>query len=155
MTSSVIMLDKSEKEAIQKLQFEIIKIQQKLKSLPQQIKQLSISKAICKEKINNICKEWILLLNIHKKLLYEWTDNIEQKQLNKYEKMNNKLNNELNLLTETKKKCRRVLMSCGSSVDDLWYAKTITNNNNSKDNIVTIVNNCILKLNKSLLLSRN
>eukprot|EP01084_Bolivina_argentea_P151791 264905_1 len=45
-----------------------------------------------------------------------------------------------------------------SCINDIWSTQTIGNNDNnddSKDNIVTLVNNCVLKLNKSLVLSRN
>eukprot|EP01084_Bolivina_argentea_P006298 11934_1 len=93
---SVIISNKNEKEAIQKLKCEIIKIKQKLESIPKQKTQLSVSKERLKIQIYAICDQFI--------------DNIEQKELNKYDNIDKKLNNYLNLLTETKLKCQNVIL---------------------------------------------
>eukprot|EP01084_Bolivina_argentea_P115249 204977_1 len=101
-----------------------------------------------------ICEYNCMRINAERYIqeIKEWIDNIEQKELNKYKKIHENLNKELNLLTHMKLKCQKMLFN------DMWSKQIIENNDNnneSNNDILSLVNNCILKLNKSLLLSPN
>ena len=107
-----------------------------------------------KKEINKVCQEWIALITKHEKSLYEWIDNIEQEELDKHKVLDKKLNDELQSLQDTKSKCQG-LMSF-ASMDDLWKPKQADiNMDDEKDNIVSLVEKCVAKLDKSLLISRN
>ena len=107
-----------------------------------------------KKEINKVCQDWIALITKHEKSLYEWIDNIEQEELDKHKVLDKKLNDELQSLQETKSKCQG-LMSF-ASMDDLWKPKQADiNMDDEKDNIVSLVEKCVAKLDKSLLIPRN
>ena len=107
-----------------------------------------------KKEINKVCQEWIALITKHEKSLYEWIDNIEEEELDKHKVLDKKLNDELQSLQDTKSKCQG-LMSF-ASMDDLWKPKQADiNMDDEKDNIVSLVEKCVAKLDKSLVIPLN
>eukprot|EP01084_Bolivina_argentea_P261454 441838_1 len=157
-SSSIIMLDKQEKEAIKLLSSKSFEIESKLTrartSLPKHSKKLSASKELIKQEISNICNEWIKLIHEHKKSLYQWVESVEETELNKNKSINKKLNDELHLIQETKLKCQG-LMSY-ASINDIWTPKqSQSNEQSSKDNILSLVTDCVSKLDKTLDISEN
>ena len=110
---------------------------------------VSIGKEALKKEVSGVCQEWIKLINNHEKSLHEWIDSMEQQELDKHKSINDKLNGELKLVQETKTKCRG-LMSF-ASVDDIFKTSASNeDNDDSKDNIVSLVDKCVSQLDKSL-----
>eukprot|EP01084_Bolivina_argentea_P261455 441841_1 len=149
-SGSILMLDTKEKEAIQLLSATLFDIESKLKLLPEYSNKLSLSKEAVKKNINDICKEWIQLIHNHKQSLFKWFESIEQSELEKNKLLNKQLNDQLHSLQETKSKCQN-LMSF-ASINDIWTPKKATNTNKTEkqENILSLVNNCVNNLDKSL-----
>eukprot|EP01083_Nonionella_stella_P116191 345098_1 len=151
---SIIMLDKNEKDAIQTLQLELLNAEKKLQSLPQKTKRISETSQLVKKEISKVCEEWIKLIHNHEKALHEWIDSVEQEELGKHKTIGTDLNDELHLLQETKSKCQGLMTF--ASVDDLWKPKKSDSNaDDVKDNIVSLVDKCISKLDESLVVPDN
>ena len=101
------------------------------------------------KQIDNICDKWHKLIDEHKKSLKQCIKNIKQKEINKNKLINKKLNDELHLIQKTKEKCQKLISY--TSINDIWKPKeSNSNDNNSKENIISLVTNCVEKLDKSL-----
>ena len=102
-------------------------------------------------KVGNVCQQWINLIKNHEQSLYESINNLEQQELEKHKSMDDELQNELKLLQQTKEKCRRLIPI--KSVEDIFDATEFQEHSqieDSKDDIPSIVDECISHLNKSL-----
>ena len=117
-----------------------------------QFKGLSASKLIAKQYIGKMCKEWKDLIENYELSLCEWIDYIEQKEIETHKTMTNKLNDELKLLKAAKVKCSGLLSF--ATIDDVFKFKQDDQNEDSKENIVSVVNQCVSKLDKSLVIPR-
>ena len=115
---------------------------------------ICLKKETVKQEMSNICQQWIKLITNHEKSLLEWIDSIEEAELDVHKSINNKLNDELELLKKTKSKCRG-LMSF-ATVDDIFKVKEDDqNDDDSKETIVSLVDQCISKLDKSQDVTQN